>query len=178
LSLFSRVALYDVRLFVHGESSTSLAGQPVAAEVVGSHVEVSPAAVAQFGTGSAVSFLITTQRKFSAEVVGLNFCLQNAAGTGSEKVQTGCAPEFQLRAELTPPRLFWFWTISLFAFSTILLNVMSDTVQDFLSMFLDSKSMPSKETVVFIALITKAAGGLCIGGASYYALRKMPVGGK
>jgi hypothetical protein len=170
---------YELECHIHESSIQPWSETPIQVGIVGSHLEISPASVSQFGAGAVVNFLVATQRKFSAEIVGMNF---NVVGKLNDKlvvVNRGKAPEFHCRIEIAPPKRFWFFTFFLLFLSAFLLNVSADTLKDVHAVFAESAPDPKKVPSSFYstgALIAKALGGFLVAIASVYALRKMPIG--
>jgi hypothetical protein len=171
-------ASYEIDCHVHENSVGTWSETPISASVVGSHLEVSPASVSQFGGGALVHFLVATQRKFSPEIVGMNFAVLAKASDGKmTPVPRGKAPEFHCRFEIGPPPLFWAQTFLMLFTSAVLLNFSSGTIGEIVQSWTGQPvADPAPLLYATIALWAKGLGGVFVALTSIYALRKMPVG--
>lgn len=168
---------YEIDCHVHETAVGAFSEPPVSATVVGTHVEVSPAGVSQFGGGALVNFLVTTQRKFAPELVGIDFAVLTKGSDGKmARTPRGKAPEFHCRLEIGPPAAYWVLTFMLLFASAILLNISADTIADVVAMWTGKRATPLPQIYATLSLWSKGSGGALVALTSIYALRKMPVG--
>ena len=229
---------YEIDAFVHEASMQPKNIRPISVQIVGAHLEVSAPAISQFGSGAVIHYLLATQRKFSPEIVGVNFFVDSATApsaestmqpaevpnippqlvdflfsveqkpeskgqaklvsvtmnAGDNRTSTPAAlpapnqldvPEFQLRLEISPPALFWFWTVLLITLGTVLLNLSADSIPyvarvvdpiypDVVDWFRVSDPQKPPASIGWTVLGAKTIGGLLLAAASYYALRRLP----
>jgi hypothetical protein len=168
---------YEIDCHVHESSVGTFSEPPVSVTVVGAHVEVSPAGVSQFGGGALVNFLVSTQRKFAPELVGIDFAVLAKGSDGKmARAPRGKAPEFHCRLELGPPAGYWILTFVLLLASAILLNISADTIADLVLLWSGERIEPPPPIYTNLSLWSKGIGGALVALTSIYALRKMPVG--
>lgn len=170
-------ATYELECHIHESSIQSWAETPIQVSIAGSHVEVFPASVSQFGPGAVINFLVATQRKFSAEVIGVNFNVVSKKDERVEAVARRAAPEFHCRLEISPSKAFLISTFAILLLSAVLLNITAETLKEVHVNFIDSGgSLLADKVYVTGALMAKGLGGFLVAVGSVLALRKMPIG--
>jgi hypothetical protein len=151
---------FDLQYEVHHTSVGAWTHLPLRIRTQGQHVEVFDPIVDQAGPNVLVRHVVSVQRKFSTETVSLTAQVQSSEGS---PVGTGAAPEFQILLRIRPPRFFHPFIFGSVFWGSIFVNATKE-MMDMLGW------------AGWGLLLTKAAGGALLALATFYALRRLPIG--
>lgn len=152
---------YQLDFQVHSRTVESNSGVPIRLDVAGAHVEIATPVMTQHGSDALVSYLLLTQRKYAPDTVSFT---ARSVDSDTKVAPIGQGPEFQVLFRISPPSLFWLFTIVTFAAGTAFLSMDKAAFESLCFTY-----------APWWAVGAKVLGGLLIAQATRYAFNKLPI---